>query len=343
MSSSSKIGLPPGSLIYTGKSQSRDVEIYATQFNTKSIHTSSEITTPANKHNLWLDINGVHNIEIIQQVGDLFGIHPLTIEDISNPNQRPKLEIFKEYIFLELNLIDYDKNTEKVYKEQVALILGKNYVITLQESSKDIFKKVKSLLNDKNNPLRKKGADYLAYSIVDFIVDHYFLIVDEILEDAENIEVELLSDFSTTDMDKIYMLKKNILLMKKYTRPLNDAMNSFLNLKSNLIKPQTRLYSKDIQDHLLRISDHIEHLSNVATEMIKLFQSNTSNRMNEIMKTLTLVGTIFIPLTFITGLYGMNFKYMPELNLTWGYPVLLGVFIGITGALLVYFKRKNWF
>jgi magnesium transporter len=343
-----KVGLPPGSLIFTGKQHADKVRIdiidfdpdYLGELNTENIEDCFPYRDSATK--TWIDIKGVHDADQILKVGEHFEIHPLVLEDILNTNQRPKIEVFDHYIFIVLKMLSYNEEKNIVDSEQVSFIIGRSYVISLQEKEDDIFDPLRERLRKGKGRIRTMGADYLAYAILDVITDNYFLMLERLGEQMEEFEERLLKGPDQETLKKLYVLKRENLLLRKSVWPLREVITQLERSESPLIKKKTAPFLRDLYDHIIQVIDIVETHRDMTAGLIELYLSSSSNRMNEVMKVLTIIATIFIPLTFIAGVYGMNFANMPELEWPWAYYALLIVMLVIVAAMLLYFRKKKW-
>jgi len=352
--SSKKRGLPPGSLVHVGEKKTENARIsvidYSTdKFDEKEVKNIEECFSYKRKPSItWINVDGLHDVDIIEKLGNCFEIHPLVLEDILNTDQRPKMEDFEKYIIFILKMLYIDNETHEIHSEQVSLILGKNFVISFQESIGDVFDAVRERIRKGKGHIRKMGADYLAYSLIDAIVDNYFTILEKIGERVESIEENLVSNPVPQILQKIYNLKREMIYLRKSVWPLREVINGLMREESKLIKDSTHVYLRDLYDHTIQTIDTIETFRDMISGMLDIYMSSVSNKMNEVMKVLTIFAAIFIPLTFVAGLYGMNFSpgaspfNMPELNWYWGYPMALIVMATIGIILLIYFKRKKW-
>jgi len=346
---SSKIrGLPPGSLIHIGEKKSEKVKISIVDYTSKNfeereIKKIQECSKFKRKPTVsWINIDGLHDIEIIENIGKCFDIHPLALEDILNSDQRPKIEDFDEYILIILKMLYIENKTNEIKSEQVSIIFGKNFVLSFQEKSGDVFDPIRERIRKSKGKIRTRGADYLAYSLVDAIVDNYFSILESIGERVENIEEKLITEPQPDVLQKIYNLKIETIYIRKSIWPLRELINSLLRDESRLIKTNTHLYLRDLYDNTIQVIDTVETFRDTMSGMLDIYMSSVSNKMNEVMKVLTIFAAIFIPLTFIVGVYGMNFEYMPELSIQWAYPLVWLVIIFTSLSLLIYFKMKKW-
>jgi magnesium transporter len=323
--SSRKAGLPPGTLVHIGEKKTADVMISIIdydehQFEKSQVKTVEECLPFKEKPTVtWFDVNGIHEVEIIEKIGKAFNLHPLLLEDILNTEQRPKVEDFDDYLFLVLKMIFYDEVKNEIHTEQVSLVLGSNFVLSFQEAEGDVFNPVRERIKDGKGRIRKMNSAYLAYSLIDAIVDNYFVTLEKLGEDVEELQEELLTQPGPETLDMIHTLKREMIYLRKSVWPLREAISSLHRGESPLITENVAVYLRDVYDHTIQIIDAIETFRDMLSGMLDIYLSSLSNKMNEVMKVLTIIATIFIPLTFIAGIYGMNFKYMPELEWRWGY------------------------
>ncbi len=344
----SKVGLPPGTPVYTGEREREKITITVIdyderQFIKKEIDQIEECLSFKNKETVsWINIDGIHDEEIIKKIGKEFCLHPLTVEDIMNPRQRPKVEKFDEYIFIVLKMLLYDEKEEKVLEEQVSLILGNGYVLSFQEKKGDLFDPLRERISSGLGRIRKSGSDYLAYSLTDIIVDHYFLILEKLGDKVEQLEDSLTGETDKDMLRKIHGLKREMILLRKSVWPLRELINGLERSESTLIRKETLRFFRDVYDHTIQVIDAIETYRDMIFSMHDTYLSTLSNRMNEVMKVLTIIATIFIPLTFIAGIYGMNFVFMPELKWRYAYFGVLGIMALVALGMILYFKRKKW-
>ena len=290
----------------------------------------------------WINIDGIHKLDIIEKIGTHFNLHPLVLEDIVNTAQRPKMEDFTDYIFIVLKMLQFDEQENKTAVEQVSLILGSNYVISFQESEGDVFNSIRERIRSNKGRLRKMGPDYLAYCLIDAIVDGYFAILENYGERIEDIEDTVVANPTPETLHSIHSLKGEMIFLRKSVWPLREVINRLERWESPLVSKSLDIYLRDVYDHTIQIIDAIETFRDMLSGMLDIYLSSISNRMNEVMKVLTIIATIFIPLTLITGIYGMNFKFMPELEHPWGYPMAYLIMFAISILMLAYFRRKKW-
>ncbi len=291
----------------------------------------------------WLNFDGSHEIDHLVEIGKQLNIHPLVLEDILNTNQRPKVEDYDEYLFIELNMLSWNPEFSRVDAEQISFLLGGNYLVTFQEHEQDVFEPVRKRIRESKSRLTKGGPDYLAYSLIDAVVDNYFIVLENLGEQIENLEEEVVVDPDPDTLRAIHDLKRELIFLRKSVWPLREVISSLERGESRLFKESTLVYLRDAYDHIIQVIDTVEIFREMASGMLDIYLSSVSNRMNEIMKVLTMIATVFIPLSFIVGLYGMNFEYMPELGWKWGYAMVWGVIIAVVMGMVIYFRRKKWF
>lgn len=346
---SKNIGLPPGTLVHIGAGESEKVRISLIDYDEKTI-TEQQVEAIGDLFSFkdnptvtWINIDGVHQTDIIQKIDTHFGVHPLVLEDIVNTGQRPKMEDYGDYIFVVLKMMYLDKKGGDIVSEQVSLILGANYVISFQEKEGDVFDTIRERIRESKGRIRKMGADYLAYSLLDAIIDYYFFIMEKLESDIEILEEELMTSVDQSMARGIHNIKRNMIFLRKQIWPLREVISGLQRSESKLIKKTTGIYLRDVYDHTIQVIDTIESFRDTLSVMHDIYLSSISNRMNEIMKVLTMFAAIFIPLTFIAGIYGMNFEFMPELKWKYGYFVILALMAGLGFGMVFYFKKKKWF
>ena len=341
-------GLPPGTLVHVGDKKAESVKITVidydeSSFEQKDITNIEECYPFKNKPTVsWINVDGIHEVEIIEKIGKNYGIHPLLLEDVLNTEQRPKIEDFDDYLFLVLKMLSFDEERRGVNTEQVSLILGPNYVISFQEREGDVFNAVRDRIRNAKGRIRRMGADYLAYALLDSIVDSYFLILERIGDRIEGLEEDLISNPGEKTLQTIHHLKREMIFLRRSIWPLREVISGISRKESNLIKESTEIFLRDVYDHTIQVIDTIESFRDTVSGMLDIYLSSLSNRMNEVMKVLTIFASIFIPLTFVAGIYGMNFSNMPELGWKWGYFGALAIMAGIGISMLFYFKKKHW-
>ena len=343
-----KAGLPPGTLLHIGEVKVAETKIRIIDYDQKGYqeteaNTIDDCFSYVDKSTVtWINIDGLHEPTLIERLGNRLGIHPLVLEDVLHTGQRPKMEDFEGYLFVVLKMLQYDEKLNQITGEQISLIVGPNYVISFQEKEGDIFNPIRDRIRNGKGRIRQAGADYLAYALLDTIVDHYFFILEALGEEIEAIEEELVAHPTPGILQTIHKLKAEMIFLRKSVWPLREVVNGLERGDSPLIAESTRIYLRDVYDHTIQVIETIETFRDMVTGMLDIYLSSISNRMNEVMKVLTIIATIFIPLTFVAGIYGMNFKFMPELEWHWGYPAALGVMVGIAIVMFIYFRGRKW-
>ena len=345
---SKKSGLPPGTLVHIGEKKTEEVKITIIDydeiyFEEKEVKTIEECFPFKEKPTVtWINIDGIHQLDVIEKLGRHFGLHPLVMEDIVNTDQRPKIEDFMAFIFLALKMLSYNTHENGVTSEHMSLILGQNFLITFQEYPGDKFGPIRERLRSSKGRIRQMGVDYLAYTLIDAIIDNYFLILERIGDRIEEIEDALVVDPKPQTLQILHNLKREMIILRKSIWPLREVINRLERWETPLIQKTTLIYLRDVYDHTIQVIDAIETYRDMLSGMLDIYLSSVSNRMNEVMKVLTIIATIFIPLTFITGIFGMNFN-MPELQWPWAYPYMFySILIFIGFLMLLFFRRKRW-
>ena len=341
-------GLVPGTLVHIGQSRQDKprisvIDYNEEQFQEKEIKLIEECFPFKDKPSVtWINIDGIHEVDIIEKIGNHFGLHPLILEDIVNTGQRPKLEDFEDYIFVVLKMLYFDEKEKEIKAEQVSLILGANFVISFQERPGDVFDVIRERIRNSKGRIRKMSSDYLAYALLDAVVDNYFAILERLGDKIEDMESELVGNPNQKILQAIHHLKGDVIFLRKSVWPLREVVSGLERGESKLIKKPTRVFFRDVYDHTIQVIDNVETSRDMVSGMLDIYLSSISNRMNEVMKVLTIFAAIFIPLTFIAGIYGMNFQYMPELNWRWGYFVVLAFMASAAIIMLFFFKKKKW-
>lgn len=344
---SKKTGLAPGSLIHVGnkyaeKSKITLIRYDETFFAEKEISQIADSRSEKDKQGIkWLNIDGLQDIKLFEEVGELFSLHPLVLEDILNTDQRPKMEDYGHYIYLVLRNFHGQENGD-LLSDQVSIILGKDFVLSFQERESGLCESIKDKISKNKGRIRKEGADYLAHAVIDNIVDNYFVVLENLEEKIEYLEDDLVKKTTPSTLEAIHILKREMILLRKSLWPLREAVSALERSDSPLINKSTGIYFKDIYDHIIAVIDTMETFRDMLSGMLDIYLSSISNRLNEVMKVLTIIATIFMPLTFLAGVYGMNFKYMPELEYRWGYFCVLGIMLVVALLMLRYFKKKKW-
>ncbi len=345
---SRKAGLPPGSLIHIGEVKAERTKITVIdydeqEFREKGAETAEECFAFRDTATVtWINVDGVHEGEVIGKIGSCFGVHPLILEDIMSTGQRPKMEDMGSYIYIVIRMLSFQAKKREVQSEQVSLVLGPNFVISFQEGIGDVFDSVRERIRTGKGRVRKMGPDYLAYALIDAVVDNYFLVLEKLGEKVERIEEQLVNDPSRKTLQEIHGLKREMIYLRKSVWPLREVISGLTRTGSKLVSESTGIFLRDVYDHTVQVIDTVETYRDMLSGMLDIYLSSISNRMNEVMKVLTIIATIFIPLTFIAGVYGMNFKFMPELEWRWGYFIILGVMAVVAVWMVIFFKRKKW-
>jgi len=345
---SKKAGTAPGTLVHIGDKRSDKARITVIDYDSDQLNEQQidSIDDALYLKDLptttWLNIDGLHDIELIEAVGKHFSLHPLVLEDILNTGQRSKVDDFGEYVYIVIKMLHLDEKTNEIRSEQISLVLGNHFLISFQEVEGDVFTSVRERIRKGRGRIRNSDCSYLAYALIDAIVDHYFIILETMGAMIESLEEDLLDEPTSETMQTIHNLKRELLYVRKQVWPIREVINTIIKGELSQIHEQTVIFFKDVYDHTIQVMDTIESYRDVLSGMLDLYLSTISNRMNEVMKVLTIIATIFIPITFVAGIYGMNFKYMPELDWKWGYVAVWGVISVIILIMVIYFKRKKW-
>jgi magnesium transporter len=339
------IGAPPGTLFYTGE-QTGKVKICLMEFNESEFIEREFHDLGQCMHHLkgdmvkWINVEGVHDVRLIENLGKLYDLHPLTLEDIVHIEQRPKFEDYEHYLLTVMKMITYDKEAQA---EQLSLVLLDNLVISFQEpQGGDAFDIIRERLRQGKGRVRKSGADYLFYALMDAVVDWYFSALEKIGDKIAVVEEDIMHEPRQESLVQLYKLKREIIYLRKQIWPVRDLISNMIRSESPFLTPSTMLFLRDLQDHSTRIIDTVETYRDLLSGMMDIYLSTNSNKMNEVMKTLTVISSLFIPVTFIAGVYGMNFEFMPELGTRYGYAVTWVVMLAVMGGLLVFFRRRKW-
>lgn len=345
---SKKAGLAPGTLVFVGEKKAEKVTFTIIDYDADNlqeteVETVEECVAYRDKKSVtWINISGIHDVAVIEKIGEKFNLHPLLMEDIVNTEQRPKLEDYEDYLSVILKMLYSEGENHVIQHEQISLIVAPGLVISLQEKEGDVFEPVRQRIRKGKGRIRKSGADYLAYALIDTVVDHYFKIFEEIGENIEELQEEILKNPSPEILQSIQDLKREMIFIRRSIWPLQEIISGLLRSESVLIREDILPYLRDVYDHTIQVIDTAETFRDMLSGMLDIYLSSVSNKMNEVMKVLTIMATIFIPLTFIAGIYGMNFEFMPELKWHWSYPLLWVVLITIFVAMVFWFKRKKW-
>ena len=343
-----KAGLPPGTPVPATEPPHPVVGVTqvlydAAGYAERAVATIEEaFPEPGEACTLWINVDGVHDIALLERVGRRFGLHPLLLEDIAHTEQRPKIENYGEHLFMDLNVFHLDEAGEGIHAEQISLVLGERWLLTFTEGPQPWARPLRERLRADKARARQGGADYLAYSILDAVVDGYYLVLERIGDRVEVLEEELMAAPGPQTLHAVYALKREVIGLRKSVWPLRELIGG-LQRERDLVREGTQIYLRDLYDHAVQVLDTVETYRDILAGMLDIYLSSVSNRMNEVMKVLTVIATIFIPLTFIAGVYGMNFEHMPELRWRWGYALIWGVMLAVGAAMLAYFRRKRWF
>ncbi len=345
---SQKSGLPPGSLVHIGEKKSEETQITLIDYSQeelseKKCKSPSECFSYKEKNSItWINIDGLHDVEIIESIGKHFDLHPLLLEDILNTRQRPKVEEFDNYIFFTLKMLSVGEDQNSITAEQVSFVLGKNWILSFQERPGDVFDPLRSRIRNKKSQIRGKETDYLFYRLLDTVVDNYFFVTEFISDTTEKLEEKVIENPNQDALSEIRFFKKQLLLLKRAVSPLREAVAFLYRDPNNLIHESTTRYLRDVYDHIIQANESSDNQRDTLATIMDLYHSGISNKMNQVMQVLTIISTIFIPLTFIAGIYGMNFNYMPELQWKYGYYSVWAIMVLIIFALIFFFKRKKW-
>jgi len=346
--SSEKAGLPPGTVVFVGEKKVEEIRITIIDYDENN-YAEREVkdieecfpykATPSIS---WINIDGLHQVDIIEKLGAHFVLHRLLQEDVVNTHQRPKFDEFEDHLFIVLRMFFFNEEENELDGEQISLIVGSNFVISFQERQGDVFDQVRERLRNGKGRIRKKGSDYLAYSLIDAIVDSYYNILEKLGENIESLQEQLVTEPKQEDLQIIQQLKRDMLFFRKSVWPLREVISSLTRSESSLIKKDFFVYVRDVYDHVIQAIDTIETFRDMLAAMLDIYLSSVSNRMNEVMKVLTIIATIFIPMTFLAGIYGMNFKNMPELEWRYAYLFFWIIVVVVLVAMVAWFKRKKW-
>ena len=343
-----RAGMMPGSIVYTGTKKVETVTISVFRYNEREcleeravslaraleLHDETSVT--------WINIDGLHDTDLIQSVGEHFGLHPLVLEDIVTTGQRPKIETYPDYLYISLRMLEQKSSKAGFVNDQLSLVLAPNLVLTFQEYPGDVFDPVRERIRNKVGRIRRLGADYLAYALVDMLVDTYFVILEEYSEVAEVLEDELLADPSPAALQKVTSLKRELLFLRKAVWPLRELLSSLQRDESVLISAEVQTFLRDVYDHAIQVIDTVETLRDILSGLHDFYLSSVSFRMNEVMQVLTIVGAIFIPLSFLAGVFGMNFDEMAGLHWRYGYPMFWLITIVIVSGQIWFFRSRKW-
>lgn len=343
-----KVGAAPGTMVHVGERMADKTSLRVVTYNAAEVRTwpprnSAEGIFPSLGQGItWINVDGLHQVDVVSTLGRDFNLSALVLEDILNTDHRPKLEVHDDFLFIVVKMLVPEPARDSFRVEQLSLILGDTFLLSFQESEGDVFNAVRQRITVGKGRIRQSGPDYLAYALLDAVVDNYFLVLETISTELERLEEALLSAPGPSELHRFHRLRREAILLRRIIWPVREALAGLIRDDSALIKPETRVFFRDVHDHAVQAMDIVESLRDLASSLLELHLSRNSQRMNETIKVLTLIATIFIPLTFIAGVYGMNFEFMPELRWPWGYPLILLFMLGVAVAMLLYFKRRHW-
>jgi magnesium transporter len=349
VTASEKKGTPPGTMVYTGKQKAEPLRISVIDYDVNHFSELENATTEScvalkkTDTVTWINVTGLNDTEAVGRIGTEFDIHPLVLEDILHTTQRPKLEDLGTYLFLVVRMLFVEPGTSEIHSEQVSFILTEHSLITFQEKAGDVFDEIRDRIRKSHGRIRKMGADYLLYALMDAIVDNYFLILEKTGEQIETIEQSLMENPNSVLLNELYAQKRELLYIRKSVWPLREAVGALERGESKLLKAKTHAYLRDLYDHTIQVIDTVETFRDMLSGVQDLYLSSLGQKTNQVMQVLTIISTIFIPITFIAGIYGMNFEVIPELRWKYGYAGVWGIMIVMIIAMLFYFRRKKWF
>jgi magnesium transporter len=343
----SKAGLPPGSLVFVGERRVEKATISVIDYTPDALQERT-VDTPADCRAYvdsasvtWINVTGLHDTALMRDIGELFAIHPLTLEDIVHTGQRPKTEDQGSHIFMVLEMLYRDPEGH-ILAEQISLILGRGYVLSFQEVDGDVFGTTRERIRSAKGRIRRMGTDYLAYSLLDAIVDNYFVVLEDVSDRIEQIQDDVLAGSATDTLARLHRLKREMIFTRKHLWPVRELVSGLAKSESDLLGDAVAPYLRDVYEHTIQVIDTVETLRDMLSGALDIYMTNVSNRMNEVMKLLTIIATIFIPLTFIAGVYGMNFEYMPELGWRYGYAGVWLLMLAVGAGLALFFKHRKW-
>ncbi len=341
-------GLAPGSLVFIGNKKVENVRIRVIDYDKDTLNEDElkDISQSAKFKNTdtvtWINVDGLHDLKLMKEIGKIFNIHPLLLEDILNTGQRPKIEEFDNYLFMVLKMLRYDKEKQMILAEQLSMVVGKTYLLTFQERPGDVFEPVRDRIRKQKGRIRITGIDYLSYALLDIVVDNYIHIIERLGEQIEDLEEEIISPPNNIVMEKINNFKREMNFLRKSIRPVKEAVIKLSKLDSELIDDNTIPFIKDLEDHIIQAVESIDTYGNMLSDQLNIYNTGVNNRINDIMRVLTIFAAIFIPLTFIAGIYGTNFEYLPELHFKYSYFIFWGVMITLSVSMVIFFKKKGW-
>jgi magnesium transporter len=341
------VGAPPGTLVHVGDRKTEEARVTVMDYDEqqvreREVEAAEECVAMAEAPTVtWINVDGLHEVSVIESIGECFGLHPLVLEDILDTGHRPKLEDYEGYVYVVGRVYWYSEEGE-LRTEQISYVLLPNMVITFQEGREEVFESVRERIRSGQGRIRKAGADYLAYALLDAMIDTYFSALEELGDRIEAREAELVTSAAPETLRAIHRLKRDAALLRKSIWPLREVMSRLERGESGVFADETAIFLRDAYDHAIQVADTIETYRELLAGMLDTYLSSVSNRMNEVMKVLTIIATLFIPLTFVAGIYGMNFDYMPELHWRWAYPVAWAVMLTAVAVMIAYFRRRRW-
>jgi magnesium transporter len=344
-----KVAAAPGTIEYAGPVRQERPFIELMDYTPDSLDERTVETIEEafafrdNDHVSWVNIDGLHDTELLRKLGDHYGLHLLVVEDIVNVHQRPKVEEYDGYLFVVARMIYLEDDGVQLRSEQMSFVLGEQWLLSFQEVHGDVFANVRERIRGGRGRARQMGVDYLLYALLDAIVDHYFIILEKLGERIEALEDAVNDDPGPETLQQVHEMRREMILLRKSVWPMREVLASMLRTESHLIRDETNVFLRDVYDHAIQVIDAIESFRDMLSSIQDLYMSNISNRMNEVMKVLTIIATIFVPLTFVAGIYGMNFEVLPELHWKWSYLVFWIVILAMGGGMVAFFRRRGWF
>lgn len=349
MAKKRKIGLPPGTMVYTGHKTDFPIQITYIQYDegtcsTETYLKAKDLPLHQSDENIvqWYDVRGLHDTNLIQKIAEGFGVHSLALEDIVDVHKRPSYVEYKNGHFLSFKSFEYNTKEKEVKTQTISIFFGKGFVLSFQEHEDDVFKPLRDRIVGSKGRIRQRGSDYLTYAVIDLIVDRYFSVIDNIEETLEEMEDTISNDVDSINKGELQAIKMNLIKVRKSVVPLREALNQFIRSESELIDPRTDTFLRDVYNHTIQVAESTDTLRDILGGLQDLYISEISLKMNQIMQFLTIVTAIFVPVSFLTGLYGMNFEVIPELKYQYGYFMLWGFMVLITIGMLWWFKHKKW-
>lgn len=339
-------GLPPGTSVFIGEQKVDKPIVTLVQFNETQFFekqaTDGVPTAEVGDFINWYDVKGLHDVALIDKIGKQHKVHDLVLEDISDTQQRPKFEEYDDGIFITLKALTFDPENQEILTEHIALYAGPNFVLSFQEKDDDTFAAVRERIRNSSGRIRQRKSDYLAYALADSVVDYYFVILDQIQDVIESVEEEILYNPNNWSKSKIHHLKLQMLTLRKSLLPLREAINWFAKSECVIVQESTDVFTRDLYDHIVQVIDMVETYRDILNGLYDLYLSEIGYRTNNVVRVLTIISTIFMPLTFLVGVYGMNFDNLPELHWKYGYYLVWGMMILLVIGMLIYFRRKKW-